>query len=229
MAAHSTLATTGIGQGRGGEKFSRRPALDQSPNSVCNGGKNGEGGYPENEAHQRLLMAGNSNSGRPGKPAHLHLLQGNPSKKNADQLLAEVLEPAVPVDAPPKPDWLSAEAAAEWDRVVADLLTLGWISKLDMMALATYCEAVADWQRFRRLIAEHNAKAECSGDIQTFATGAKQISVWRQLANDAEKRANAAGALFGFSPMARRNMKAAAPQGELFPNEQRDAAAKYFS
>lgn len=175
-------------------------------------------------------MAGNSNSGRPAKPAYLHLLQGNASKKNTRDLMAEVKEPAVPVAAPPKPDWLSAEASAEWDRVVEDLLTLGWVSTLDMMALATYCEAVADWRRFRALIAAKNAEADGAGDVQTFATGAKQISVWRQLANDAEKRANAAGALFGFSPMARRNMKAAAaPQGELFPNEQRDAAARYFT
>lgn len=174
-------------------------------------------------------MSGNANSGRSGKPAYLHLLQGNRSKKSVSDLLTEIKEPVVQVAAPPKPNWLSEVAATEWDRVVADLLTMGWISALDMMALATYCEAVADWQRFRRLIADHNAKADGSGDIQTFATGAKQISVWRQLANDAEKRANAAGALFGFSPMARRNMKAAAPQGELFPNEQRDAASKYFS
>lgn len=175
-------------------------------------------------------MAGNSNSGRPSKPASLHLLQGNRSKKNAADLLAEVQDPGFPVDAPDKPDWLSDAASAEWDRVVADLLTLRLVSRLDMMALAAYCEAVADWQRFRRLIAEHNEKAECNGDVQTFATGAKQISVWRQLANDAEKRANAAGALFGFSPMARRNLKAApVAQGELFPNEQRDAAARYFS
>lgn len=174
-------------------------------------------------------MAGNSNSGRPAKPASIHLLRGNPSKKNFDELMAEIRDPAVPVEAPPMPDWLSDDAALEWERVVADLLVLGWVSKLDMMALATYCEAVADWKRFRRLIAEFNAKAEGSGDVQTFATGAKQISVWRQLANDAEKRANAAGAMFGFSPMARRNMKAQPAQGELFPNEQRDAAAKYFS
>lgn len=98
-----------------------------------------------------------------------------------------------------------------------------------MMALATYCEAVADWQRFRMLIAEANAKLDGSGDVQTYTSGAKQVSVLRQLANDAERRANAAGAMFGFSPMSRRNMKALAPQGELFPNEHRDAADKYFT
>ncbi len=175
-------------------------------------------------------MAGNFNSGRTAKPAALKLLQGNRSKANPSDLLAEVQSPAVPVEAPPMPDWLSTDAQAEWARIVPDLLTLGLLSKLDMMALATYCEAVADWQRFRRMIAEHNAKADGAGDIQTFATGAKQISVWRQLANDAEKRANAAGAQFGFSPMARRNLKTTPQgQGELFPNEQRDAAARYFS
>lgn len=175
-------------------------------------------------------MAGNQNSGRPSLPASVHLLRGDPSKKGRAALLADAQAPLVPIEAPPKPDFLSVEASQEWDRVVASLLALGWVSTLDMMALATYCEAVADWVRFRRKIAELN-RAGDSGDVQTFESGAKQLSVWRQLANDAERRANQAGALFGFSPVARRAMKAlsAPPQGELFPNEQRDAAERYFS
>ncbi|WP_350447607.1 P27 family phage terminase small subunit [Pseudomonas solani] len=172
-------------------------------------------------------MAGNSNSGRSALPATVHMLRGNPSKKSQAALAAE-LQPAVPTAAPPRPDCLSAAACEEWDRVVEDLLLLGWISTLDQMALATYCEAVADWKRFRRKIAELNDQADGQGDVQTFASGAKQLSIWRQLANDAESRANKAGALFGFSPVARRAMKALAPQGELFPHEQRDAAARYF-
>lgn len=176
-------------------------------------------------------MAGNSNSGRPAQPAVLKLLKGNPGKKSFGGLMDEVKDPSVPVAAPPMPTCLSDEAVAEWERIVPDLLLLGLVSTLDGMALATYCEAVADWQRFRWRIAEMNAKADSrdAGDVQTFATGAKQISVWRQLANDAEKRANSAGAQFGFSPVARRNLKTAAPQGDLFPNEHRDAAARYFS
>ncbi|MCY1203552.1 putative phage terminase, small subunit, P27 family [compost metagenome] len=174
-------------------------------------------------------MAGNHNSGRPALPATVHILRGDPSKKGMAALQAAAQAPAVPVQAPPKPDFLTPEAALEWDRVVEALLALGWISSLDMMALATYCEAVADWLRFRRKIAELNEAMEGGGDVQTFQSGAKQLSVWRQLANDAEQRANKAGALFGFSPVARRAMKALAPQGELFPNEPRDAADKYFS
>ncbi|WP_166359296.1 phage terminase small subunit P27 family [Pseudomonas akapageensis] len=176
-------------------------------------------------------MAGNANSGRPSQPAVLKLLNGNRGKQSFGELMEEVKDSGVPIAAPAMPTCLSDEAVAEWERVLPDLMMLGLVSTLDGMILATYCEAVADWQRFRRRIAELNAKADSSdaGDVQTFATGAKQISVWRQLANDAEKRANSAGAQFGFSPMARRNLKTAAPQGELFPNEQRDAANKYFS
>lgn len=177
-------------------------------------------------------MAGNGNSGRPQKPAALHILHGNRSKKNFDELIEEIKSPAIPVAAPPMPDVLSDDAVAEWERLIPDLTALGLISTLDQMALATYCQAYADWLRYERLIAKRNAQSDddLGGDIQVFKTGAEQTGVLRQLSNDAAKRANAAGAQFGFSPMARRNLKTApAPQGELFPNEQRDAAARYFS
>jgi P27 family predicted phage terminase small subunit len=177
-------------------------------------------------------MAGNGNSGRPAKPPALHILQGNRSKKNFEEMINEIKAPPVPVAAPPMPSFLNDEAVLEWERVVPDLIALGLIATLDLMALATYCQAYGDWLRFQRLIAQKNADSVdgLGGDVQTFKTGAQQLHVLRQLANDAEKRANAAGAQFGFSPMARRNLKTApAPQGELFPNEQRDAASRYFT
>lgn len=174
-------------------------------------------------------MAGNANSGRSAKPSFLQLAGGNAGKKNVADLLRDVEEQTLAASEPPMPDYLSESAQEEWHRVVRDLLTLGWVHQLDMMALASYCEAVADWRYFRGLIRDRNAAVPESGDVQTYATGAKQISVWRQLANDAEKRANTAGALFGMSPLARRNMKAAPlPQGELFENDAKDAAKRYF-
>ncbi len=174
-------------------------------------------------------MAGNSNSGRAAKTPMQHLADGNRSKKNPNDLLRDLEDSARIACAPQMPDWLSSAARAEWKIVVPSLLSLGWLHELDKVALASYCEAYADLQRFRRLIALKNAEQDESGDVQTFATGAKQISVWRQLANDAEKRANAAGAQFGMSPLARRNMKAAATaQGELFTNEAKDAVSHYF-
>ncbi|ABM32202.1 P27 family predicted phage terminase small subunit [Paracidovorax citrulli] len=177
-------------------------------------------------------MAGNSNSGRPALPPFMHQMQGNRSKQSQAQLAETNEALQIAACAPEPPDWLNAAALAEWHRVVPDLLTLGWVHRLDRMQLAAYCEAVADWETFRRRIAEENRRQADAGDVQTFATGAKQISIWRQLANDAEKRANAAGAGFGFTPLARRNMKAASAlpsQPELFPNDHKEAAARYFS
>lgn len=177
-------------------------------------------------------MAGNGNSGRPSLPASVHVLNGNRSKKNLGSLIDAVKDPVVPVNAPPMPEFLTGEAVAEWERLVPALIALGWVSNLDLMALASYCQAYADWVRFQRLIATRNSESldGLGGEVQTFKTGAQQTHVLRQLANDAEKRANAAAAQFGLSPLARRNMRAsAAPQGELFPNDQRDAAAQYFN
>lgn len=177
-------------------------------------------------------MAGNSNSGRTALPPFVHQMTGNASKMGKGALGKENEALQIAACEPEPPEWLGPAALAEWRRVVPDLLTLGWVHRLDRMQLASYCEAVADWEMFRKRIAEENRRQSDTGDVQTFATGAKQISIWRQLANDAEKRANAAGAGFGFTPLARRNMKAAAAlpvQPELFPNDHKDAAERYFA
>jgi len=67
------------------------------------------------------------------------------------------------------------------------------------MALATYCQATADWRRYQRLITKRNDASDddLGGDIQTFKTGAQQMHVLRQLANAPKNDANAAGAQFG--------------------------------
>ncbi|MFI8616497.1 phage terminase small subunit P27 family [Acidovorax sp. NPDC077693] len=161
----------------------------------------------------------------------MHQLRGDASKLGKAALAAKNEEQQIAASSPDKPAWLSVKASKEWDRVVPDLLLLGWVHRLDRVALASYCEAVADYEKFRERIAAENKRQDDAGDVQTFATGAKQLSIWRQLANDAEKRANAAGAGFGFTPLARRTMKAVAvaPQGSLFPNEHEEAANRYFN
>lgn len=175
-------------------------------------------------------MAGNSNSGRVKNAPFVQAGKTNLSAADRKKLHEEFENLKATASAPDCPHYLSADAKTEWGRVVPALLTLGWISALDLMALSSYCEAYADWVNFRQRIAEENEKLAGAGDVQTFKTGAKQISVWRQLANDAEKRANAIGASFGFSPMARRNLKAAPPQQpELFDNPESHAAAQYFA
>lgn len=152
------------------------------------------------------------------------MLRGNPSKRAAAALQSDVGMPVVPVAAPDRPDFLSPDAAAEWDRIVADLVQVGLVSAIDRAELAIYCQAWADWKLARERLAELQDR----GFVESTPSGYKQIGVWMQIANRAEDRMRAAGGSFGMSPAARTRLKTQPQQGELFPNEQRDIASKYF-
>jgi len=169
-------------------------------------------------------MAGNQNSGRKAVSAKIHLIRGNPSKKN----LAD-LAPSDNVwenlnDIPQCPDVLNEIARQEWERIAGDLHQLRIINQLDQNELAVYCQAFADWHHARQKI---NTLRE-EGFIEVTPSGYKQMSVWMQIANRAEERMRVAGAAFGFTPAARQRIQLPAAQGELFGNEQKEKAAKYF-
>ena len=170
-------------------------------------------------------MAGNSNSGRRGLPATVHVLRGNPSKKSAAELNAATQGLAVEAEAPKCPTFLTSEAKAEWKRIVDDLVSLGVVAKIDRAELAVYCQAWADWKKAREMIASLGD----NGYVENTPSGYKQIAAWMQMANRAEERMRTAGASFGLNPSARSRMRTpSSPQGELFPNEEKDKAAKYF-
>lgn len=169
-------------------------------------------------------MAGNSNSGRRALPATVHLIRGNPSKKPAADLTGATKAMTANAAAPACPDFLTADAKTEWRRIVGDLVVLGIISKIDRAELAVYCQAWADWKYARKKIAE----ARDSGFVETTPSGYKQMSAWMQTANRAEDRMRTAGSSFGLNPAARQRLEVRAPQGELFPNEHKEAADKYF-
>lgn len=171
-------------------------------------------------------MAGNGNSGRRPLPASVHMLHGNPSKKSAADLAAAAsTAPEAPtVKAPACPDFLTPDAKVEWKRIVDDLVVLGVVTKIDRAELAVYCQAWGDWKFARKKIAEMKE----SGFVESTPSGYKQISAWMQVANRAEDRMRTAGASFGLNPSARSRLDVRVPQGELFPNEQKDKAAKYF-
>jgi P27 family predicted phage terminase small subunit len=169
-------------------------------------------------------MGGNSNSGRRAKPASVHLINGNPSKLSAEQLAAMGSTVSPKSKAPACPEFLSADAKTEWRRIAEDLLALGLLSKIDRAELAIYCQAWADWKASRKKIEE----LRDGGFVESTPSGYKQISAWMQVANRAEDRMRTAGASFGMNPAARARLQVRPPQGELFPNEQKDKAAQYF-
>lgn len=170
-------------------------------------------------------MAGNSNSGRRATPANVHLIRGNPSKKSAAELAAAGAQGFnVDAEAPKCPAFLTTEAKAEWKRIVDDLVSLGVIAKIDRAELAVYCQAWADWKKAREMIKTLGDQ----GYVENTPSGYKQIAAWMQMANRAEERMRTAGASFGLNPSARSKMRMPAPQGELFPNDEQNKAAKYF-
>jgi len=180
-------------------------------------------------------MAGNNNSGRRALPATVHLIQGNRSKKPISELTQSGVQWELVKDAPDCPAVLDEAAREIWDQLAPDLYLLGLINKLDQGELAVYCQAYADWQFARSMIAETRAAARTktgkreAGYVDTTPSGYKQIGVWMQIANRAEERMRASGALFGLNPSARARVQLpAGGQGELFENGEKAVAAKYF-
>ena len=167
-------------------------------------------------------MAGNQNSGRKAVPGTVHLLRGNPSKKSVADLATKPLTPSA--KAPTCPEFLSADAKVEWRRIAADLLILGVLTKIDRAELSAYCQAWADWKYARKKITELRDE----GFVEATPSGYKQMSAWMQASNRAEDRMRAAGASFGMNPSARTRLQVREPQGELFPNVEKEKAAQYF-
>ncbi|WP_326592830.1 phage terminase small subunit P27 family [Streptomyces brevispora] len=82
---------------------------------------------------------------RTAEPAKLRLLKGRSDGKDAAGRAVNP-GPAFKRIPPAAPDWLSEEAAAEWDRVLPGLSRLELLKPEDRAALAAYCEA---WATFR--------------------------------------------------------------------------------
>jgi P27 family predicted phage terminase small subunit len=81
------------------------------------------------------------------KPVSLKLLAGNPGKRGAGSGGGRAR-----LGAPPRPPELTGEAAAEWDRVVTELVEAGTLAVCDRGILAAYCLAVADMLAARAVI-----------------------------------------------------------------------------
>jgi P27 family predicted phage terminase small subunit len=80
--------------------------------------------------------------GRKPHPTVLRMLRGNPGKRPAPPK-----EPQpTPVTNAAAPDWLDADAQAEWRRVAPMLERTGVLTESDLDALAAYCEAWVTWK-----------------------------------------------------------------------------------
>lgn len=142
-------------------------------------------------------------SGRPPKPTHLRVIEGNPGKR------ALPVEKKPPPSRPRCPDWLTKEAKAEWGRVVPVLDTLGVLSIVDRSSLAAYCESVSTFKA-----ATEKVKA---GILVKGQKGEAVKNPALQVQRDAAKNIAAFSAMFGLSPADRVRLVGDAGAGRLGP------------
>lgn len=88
--------------------------------------------------------------GRKPKPTALKILDGNPGRRPLNDS-----EPVPAQGTPDCPEWLDAEAKAEWARIVPELEFMGLLSKVDRPALAAYCKAWSRWVHAEEQVAKY--------------------------------------------------------------------------
>ena len=120
---------------------------------------------------------------KPAKPTHLKLLEGNPGKRRLNER-----EPKPEPLLPDPPDFLSADAKAEWARVSVELFHCGILTGLDRAPLAAYCQAYGRWMQAERAIAEMAKRDLLTGGLMIKTTNGNAIQ--NPLVGTANKAAN---------------------------------------
>lgn len=135
--------------------------------------------------------------GRKPKPSHLKILDGNtgrrPKKSQEDR------SPRPRPTAPEPPKALSAEARAEWGRVVPELDRIGMLTVVDRAALVVYCET---WSTYVRAQADVKRR----GVLVTGYRGSRVKNPALQIARDAAQLVRAMCSEFGLTPSSRGRM-----------------------
>jgi P27 family predicted phage terminase small subunit len=154
---------------------------------------------------------------RPTPDAKKELAGVKPSRRNKR-------EPRPKAGVPGMPSWLSAEAKAEWRRVVPELHRIGVLVVLDRAALAAYCQAFAEFvEATRRLEKEGHI-------IDSPITSRKRVTVdgkaewetvvigYRKVPHPAVRLQRSAMTIcrqylaeFGLSPLSRPRIQATPP------------------
>lgn len=129
-------------------------------------------------------------AGRPRKPTALKLIEGNPGKRPLPEN-----EPK-PAPIPPDcPKWLLADAKKEWQRLAPELESMGLLTRIDMAALAAYCQSYARWKQAEAAMGRAVKKGE-------------DPNGWENVARQRQKEMIACAKEFGFTPVSRTKVSA---------------------
>jgi P27 family predicted phage terminase small subunit len=149
-------------------------------------------------------------------------------------------EPKPPTGAPAMPAWLSAEAKAEWRRIVPQLAGLGLLALVDRGALAAYCTAFAELRYATQTLEADGSILDVpivgvrrTRDAQGQTTADPEIFGYKKvkhpavaLQRDAMARVKAFLGEFGLSPAARAGLHV--PQGKGPTAAAAEGKARFF-
>lgn len=159
--------------------------------------------------------------GKPPKPSHLKIVQGNPGRRPVGDG-----EPQPEVRAPDCPPHLSPAAKEEWDRIMPILLRLRLVTEIDTAALALYCQAYGRWQEAEAKITAMKA-AGGDGLMVKAPSGYPIQNPYLAIANRAMEDCYKYLQQFGLSPSARTRVTVNI-QGDLFGFNSEEKAAKSY-
>lgn len=128
-------------------------------------------------------------------PTNIARLRGNPGKEKLNDS-----EPEFELSGTECPEWLTADAREEWDRIVPQLTATRIFTKADRAALAGYCSAFASFKRAEAGLAK-------AGDL---AKNGEQVvpSPFYSIRNNSLKSLLQYCQHFGFTPSSRTGIHA---------------------
>lgn len=142
---------------------------------------------------------------RPARPAALQLLNGRGEGTDSGGRKVKAPPPFRRI-APQAPEWLSREAADEWDRVVPGLTRLDLLKEEDRANLAAYCETWAVFVEATKTVQRDGLTIDAKqGTLPHPAVG---------IARNAGRELRAFAGQFGLTPSAEMALGKASEDGE---------------
>jgi P27 family predicted phage terminase small subunit len=143
------------------------------------------------------------------QPAALKLISGRGNGTDSGGRKVKAA-PGFKRTAPPKPEWLSVEGSAEWDRVLPELMRLELTKELDAGSLAAYCEAVSTLREATLTVQREGLFIDAKQGMLAHPA----VGIQRKASADLRAWASH----FGLTPTAEQKLKAAeADDGEDNP------------
>ncbi|MFH7817564.1 phage terminase small subunit P27 family [Bacillus subtilis] len=166
---------------------------------------------------------------RPAKSATLQLIQGNPNKKDTEELAARAeheKKMKMRSDNIKPPTWLDKVGKKEFKRVAALLTEVEIITEADISMLAAYCNAYSQYVSISKIIEEDGIMVHTEGkdeDGKPIKLVGEEHPLLKRQKNYFDQMKSAAND-FGLTPSARAKLAITRTQEE----REKTAAEKEF-